>query len=97
MSNRRKTTAMAFCLDCGMPTIWHGRPGEWYMVHDHVWAAARMPAEAGLKSYLCVGCIEMRLGRQLMPADFTATDVNDPAQNRMTPRLLDRLGLLHAR
>ena len=41
------------------------RPGckaraEFCMVHDHVWSAAGMKYHSG---YLCVGCIEQRLGR----------------------------------
>ena len=91
MSNRRKAKAMAPCADCRMPTVRRGRPGEWYMVHDSVWKAAGMPAVADLKSYLCIGCIETRLGRRLIPADFTSAGANDPAQNWMTARLLDRL------
>jgi hypothetical protein len=96
VSNRRKTRAVPPCADCGTPTVKRGRPSEWYMVQDSVWEAAGMPATPDLKSYLCIGCLEVRLGRRLTPADFTAAGANDPAQSWMTPRLLDRLGLLCA-
>jgi hypothetical protein len=55
------------CSDCGALTL-SAEPGarnEWYAVTDEVWAAA------GLGSgYLCVGCLEARLGRRLRPEDF---------------------------
>jgi hypothetical protein len=42
------------------------------MVTDEVWAQA-----AGENGWLCVGCLEDRLGRELEPADFTQLPVND--------------------
>jgi hypothetical protein len=60
------------------------------MVHDHVWQAAGMPAEPALAAYLCIGCLENRLGRELTGADFTDADVNVPGPC-MTTRLLGRL------
>ena len=40
--------------------------------------------------YLCIGCLEARLGRRLTPADFPEFPVNQP--DRFTSaRLLDRL------
>jgi hypothetical protein len=41
------------------------------MVTDEVWAAA------GAADSLCVGCLEERLGRQLVPEDFPALPLND--------------------
>jgi hypothetical protein len=79
-------------------TIGRGRePGhEWsitneceiYMVRKKVWCRAGMDYHSG---YLCVGCLEKRLGRQLRPNDFDWRDV----QNRMpgTPRLKNRQGM----
>jgi hypothetical protein len=64
------------------------------MVHDRVWQAARAPA----RGYLCIGCLETRLGRQLCRRDFTAAPVNslhpwwrDYAWWYRTWRLADRL------
>ena len=57
MSNRRKVKATAACADCGMFTIWRGRPDEYYMVAGEVWDAAGMDS-----GYLCIGCLEDRLG-----------------------------------
>jgi hypothetical protein len=91
----------AMCNDCGMDTTPRAearrlRVGwEWYMVHDDVWAAAGMPKndpenEPGDSGYLCIGCLERRLGRRLTPQDFTSDLVNNPSPYD-TPRLLSRL------
>jgi hypothetical protein len=54
------------------------------MVHNAIWQQAGV---AG--SYLCVGCLEHRLGRRLVPKDFTAAPVNGPSPWD-TPRLASR-------
>jgi hypothetical protein len=41
-------------------------------------------------NFLCIGCLELRIGRQLTAADFTDCPVNVP-DRRNTPRLNDRL------
>jgi hypothetical protein len=48
------------CADCGLDTI-----VEYYMVYDHVWAAAGMDG-----GFLCIGCLEERLDRPLTGGDF---------------------------
>jgi hypothetical protein len=67
------------CLDCGRETLPTG-PGtaEYYMVHDHVWEAAHAPEHG----YLCIGCLEARLGRQLHRLDFTSAQINDLSYRR---------------
>jgi hypothetical protein len=52
------------------------------MVKPDVWAAARMPpmqitGYGGAGDYLCLPCLERRLGRALRPEDFTDLPVND--------------------
>lgn len=60
------------CLDCGVDT--HAID-EYYMVVDDLWLAAQ-PRRRGS---LCVGCLETRLGRQLVGGDFADLPVNaDP-------------------
>jgi hypothetical protein len=59
------------CADCGTDTA----QSEIYMVHDHVWQTARGPDPG----FLCIGCLENRLGRQLTAGDFEPVPVNDPA------------------
>lgn len=90
---QRLPPAGAPCAVCGVDTQ---RAAEQYMVHDQLWAAAGMPSEQGWH-YLCVGCLEQRLGRTLTPADFTDVPLNDPAGHPHSPRLLDRLTRRHTR
>lgn len=61
--------------------------GEYFMVHDHVWRAV-MPTSAG---YLCVGCLEVLLGRDLNPDDFTDCPLNVGNQIVGSLRLRRRL------
>jgi hypothetical protein len=60
---------------------------EWYMVRSHVWAASGMKPDGG---FLCIGCLEERIGRQLGPADFASVPVNTDHPLH-TPRLRSRL------
>lgn len=54
------------------------------MVQPEVWS------ESGLTAgFLCVGCLETRLGRELLALDFTDAPVNDP-NPWDTPRLAAR-------
>jgi hypothetical protein len=87
----------ALCADGGvdtLPTGWRHR-AEYYTVHDEIWAAAGMPFEG----FLCIGCLESRLGRTLTRADFDDAPVNDLRMSDMpryawtyrTPRLISRL------
>ena len=58
----RRRRACAPCADCHTETLSaEGASNEYYMVRDEVWEAARM----GRRGYLCIGCLEARLGRQL--------------------------------
>ena len=92
MSRRRK---WAPCRDCRAETL-SGEAGvrtEFYVVHDHVRQAAGAPA-----GYLCVGCLETRLGRRLHRRDFTTIMINDLNCHRpdkawwwRSDRLVDRL------
>ena len=73
------------------------------MVTDEIWAQAGMETDlipwyrpdgtpVGPHDYLCVGCLEARLGRELTAADFTDAPINGPAyMHRNTPRLNGRL------
>lgn len=84
----------ATCDDCGADTApctkrrgcRHAGRWEYYMVEDDVWATAGMPA-----GFLCIGCLEARLGRELRPVDFLDCLLNDPDDPWHTPRLAARL------
>jgi hypothetical protein len=74
------------CEDCGTSTF-----GEYYMVHDEVWADTGMAPDGGL---LCVGCLERRLGRRLTPDDFTSCPLNKDnrtIRHYASERLYDRI------
>lgn len=79
------------CLDC--PDNTH-LIREYYMVHDAVWANSGVEPHGGM---LCIGCLEMRIGRVLTPADFTLAPINSPflLWNPRSERLYDRLIGIH--
>jgi hypothetical protein len=60
---------------------------EVYCVHNHIWSAAGMDGFGGC---LCIGCLERRLGRELIPDDFD--DMHPFAHLPGTPRLMQRQG-----
>jgi hypothetical protein len=70
--------------------------GEYYMVHDEIWEQAvgndeAFPDEHTHRAYLCIGCIEARLGRELTPQDFIACPIN-MYDHLHSDRLNDRIG-----
>lgn len=56
------------CIDCGMNT----KAKEYYSLHDAVW----FKAHSSKHGMLCIGCVERRLGRRLMPSDFNDAPIN---------------------
>jgi hypothetical protein len=73
------------CMDC-LAEITFVTPDEYYMVHDAVWLRANPKGDGKL----CVGCLELRLGRRLKPRDF----IGCPANRRfgaMSERLRSRI------
>ena len=82
--------ARARCAGCGTPTI-----TEQFMLHRHTWLQAGLPASALAVNdgRLCVGCLEERLGRLLVPADFDEAFMNcDFRDLPRSERLEDRMG-----
>jgi hypothetical protein len=78
------------CLDCRENTC---RLDEYYMVRHALWESA-VPERRG---FLCIGCLEARVGRRLTPDDFpdlpcNRTDGDSRFTTTKSPRLLDRLG-----
>jgi hypothetical protein len=80
------------CHDCDVDLMLcdpDGFPvGGWerYMVQNHVWEAARG------EGWLCIGCLEGRLGRRLCAGDFKeGLPINEP-DSLMSPRLRGRMG-----
>jgi hypothetical protein len=63
------------CADCRVLLMMrsHGLLGgaydlEWFMVKDRVWHTAQR-GDTHVR-YLCVGCLETRIGRKLTASDF---------------------------
>lgn len=84
------------CHDCGINTLPLSFPdrAEHYMVTDEIWKAHGCE-----RGYLCIGCLEVRMGRMLTAADFSPVPLNDLsisdteryAWSYRTPRLVSRL------
>jgi hypothetical protein len=82
----------ALCRDCGVDTTpCTGKRGcrhkgrwQYYMVRAEIWAAAGMQASSVRPQgesdgdFLCIPCLEGRLGRALRPDDFPNMPVNCP-------------------
>ena len=85
------------CRDCSMNTCPLDGEREYYEVFDQVWRDARaigyVQTDNGPQGYfLCVGCLEKRLGRELTRADFKPLPANNPSP-WLSERLNSRLGL----
>jgi hypothetical protein len=76
-----------WCALCRLDTL---AIGEFYMVKDEVWDAAVGPDSFIRGSFLCIGCLELRLGRRLAANDFTDSLLNKKSGHE-SPRLRDRL------
>jgi hypothetical protein len=72
------------CADCGADTT-PGEGNEFYMISDELWQAVGVG-----EGFLCIGCLENRLGRQLIAADFIDVPGNIPEPQK-SPRLIARL------
>lgn len=57
------------CLDCQQNLL---ESGEYYMLHDDLWARIN----PRIDGQLCIDCAERRLGRRLTPDDFTDAPIN---------------------
>ena len=69
------------CCDCGFDTlVGH----EYYMLTDALWAQIGMD-----EGMLCIGCVESRLGRRLVPNDFPPYPINLGVFTQ-SPRLAQR-------
>jgi len=78
----------ALCNDCGVD-IFEIR--EYYMVSDACWKRAGMKPYGG---FLCIGCLELRLGEKLKAINFRDCPLNWrniclPGQS--SPRLVSRM------
>lgn len=77
------------CADCGVATC--GKTNrEYYMVKPFIWWQAVRKAHA---QYLCIGCLESRIGRVLTAKDFWNVPLNHQMEtsHRASARLRERL------
>ncbi len=73
------------CEDCKAST-----DDEHYLVHDAVWYKACPNPSA----WLCLGCLEIRLERRLVPSDFQPINLNfNPLIEDRSERFQNRVGL----
>jgi len=71
------------CGDCGVRTE---EISEYFMVTDDLWESY-----ANDTRYLCVGCLEIRIGRTLNRWDFTDCPLNKDNREFGSARLRERL------
>lgn len=74
------------CIDCSVDTV---ILNEFYMVCDDLWISAVQDQQDREQRVLCVGCLEVRIGRKLRASDFTDAPINKHKDH--SARLLDRL------
>jgi hypothetical protein len=84
--DRTKVRARGKCVDCRMQTL----GAEYYIVTDAVWLASGLGKRDG---YLCIDCLETRIGRELVCADFVNCEVNTNPEFPRSDRLKQRLGM----
>lgn len=78
------------CLDCSVCTYFCCG-GEYYTVSNDLWDELVGDTDAGM---LCIGCLETRLGRALVSADFSDALLNQqdvPWAGERSPLLASRL------
>lgn len=73
-----------WCVDCEVHT---GSIGDYYMIHQHLWA--KYGCGQGM---LCISCLEHRMGRILTPADFTNAPVNRGSITYRSEIMVSRVG-----
>lgn len=84
----------ALCRDCGVdldPGV-DGRAEYFYLVKDRVWQRAGMSVRR--TSFLCVGCLENRLGRELAGEDFQLGEAANWPHPADSGRLATRKALI---
>lgn len=84
----KKSINRIFCMGCGLDI---DRLAEYaYMVRDSIWFSVAETKHG----YLCIGCLEKRLGRRLVVEDFSDVLINKLDRWRKSMRLRSRLGTL---
>lgn len=71
------------CGDCGRDT-YGATDREWYHVYNEVWESAGMAVHGS--GFLCIECLEFRLGRALTPHDFDGYEPSPQDSDRLKDR-----------
>lgn len=81
------------CWDCAACTLCIN---EYYMVDDDLWYSATDEQDTPTDVMLCIGCLENRLGGQLVASDFPNIPINRgvfPYSTRLKSRLTNPAGV----
>lgn len=84
MAGNKNSRKKWLCLDCGVDT---GKIGEHFFLDMSVWALTGL----GHEGMLCVEHVEERIGRRLVPADFTSAYINRLNNGFKSDRLVSRI------
>ncbi|WDS51950.1 hypothetical protein SEA_PEPPERWOOD_192 [Streptomyces phage Pepperwood] len=84
MAGNKNSRKKWLCLDCGVDT---GRIGEHFFLDMSVWSLTGL----GHEGMLCVEHVEKRIGRRLVPADFTSAYINRLNNGFKSARLVSRI------
>jgi hypothetical protein len=85
------------CHDCRVNTIPLDGDREYYEIQDELWQSAWPNSGVGQEDngpggkFLCIGCLESRLGRMLVKGDFKEMPANNPSpwySDRLNSRLV---------
>lgn len=79
-----KSRRKFLCLDCKVDT---GKIKEHYFIKTDLW----LSVVGSKKGMLCIGCLQNRLKRPLVKADFTSCYINSPSFEPMSQRLMEIL------
>ncbi|QNN98405.1 hypothetical protein SEA_LILMARTIN_192 [Streptomyces phage LilMartin] len=84
MAGNKNSRKKWLCLDCKVDT---GKIGEHFFLNMEVWTLTGL----GHKGMLCVEHVEKRIGRRLVPADFTSAYINRLNNGFKSDRLVSRI------
>ena len=74
------------CMDCNLNTLFNN---EYYMINHSLWDSITVETKGN--GMLCIGCVEVRIGRSLTGADFTDAPINQVGFYNKSDRLLNRI------
>jgi hypothetical protein len=79
-----KSRRKFLCLDCKVDT---GKIKEHYFIRTDLW----LSVVGSKKGMLCIGCLQKRVKRPLVKADFTDCYINSPSFEPKSQRLMEIL------